>query len=185
MAIKNCRECGTEVSSKAKHCPKCGIDKPVKGVSWILLGIGGLIVFSMCNSFVKDKRPHRSSASPAVEQEAPRVFIDKPCAEVTKLFDASSKLTELQMKEAWSDYDGKWVRWTGKVSEVGETFGTLQLQIKCRPATFTSDVIVSFPDSARASLLGLKQGQQIKFVAKLTDYNRLMGVSATNGELVD
>lgn len=28
MALCNCIECGKEVSSKAKVCPFCGIDKP-------------------------------------------------------------------------------------------------------------------------------------------------------------
>lgn len=42
MALKNCRECGTEVSDQAKTCPRCGIKNPVKRTSLvtkILLGI--------------------------------------------------------------------------------------------------------------------------------------------------
>lgn len=30
MAMKPCRECGAEISSHAKTCPHCGIDKPFR-----------------------------------------------------------------------------------------------------------------------------------------------------------
>lgn len=42
MALKNCRECGAEVSDQAKTCPRCGIKNPIKRTSLItkvLLGI--------------------------------------------------------------------------------------------------------------------------------------------------
>lgn len=32
MAMKPCRECGTEVSTKAKTCPHCGVDHPADKV---------------------------------------------------------------------------------------------------------------------------------------------------------
>ena len=43
MALKYCKECGTEVSSSAKKCPKCGKDRthPVlRGVLLVILIIG-------------------------------------------------------------------------------------------------------------------------------------------------
>ncbi len=35
MAMAKCRECGAEVSDSAKTCPKCGISKPVKKITFL------------------------------------------------------------------------------------------------------------------------------------------------------
>lgn len=40
MALGNCRECGKEVSTEAKTCPSCGVDKPIKkssGGKWLII----------------------------------------------------------------------------------------------------------------------------------------------------
>lgn len=47
MALAKCRECGHEVSSGAKVCPKCGVAKPVARRSLVyrlMLGFVGLVV---------------------------------------------------------------------------------------------------------------------------------------------
>jgi len=47
MALKPCKECKTMVSNKAKVCPNCGVQKPVKRSAkwvWVVLGIIALIV---------------------------------------------------------------------------------------------------------------------------------------------
>lgn len=31
MALGKCRECGSDVSSEAKNCPRCGVPKPLGG----------------------------------------------------------------------------------------------------------------------------------------------------------
>tara|TARA_Y100000310_G_C20239983_1_gene604180 strand:- start:82 stop:453 length:372 start_codon:yes stop_codon:yes gene_type:complete len=33
MALKPCRECGTEVSTEAETCPSCGVKTPTKEIS--------------------------------------------------------------------------------------------------------------------------------------------------------
>ena len=52
MALIKCKECGTEVSSKAKSCPKCGA-KPAKKTSlitWFVLIIIAYLVYSASQS---------------------------------------------------------------------------------------------------------------------------------------
>ena len=40
MALKPCKECGAEVSTKAKACPKCGAKVPhTKWWLWVPLGL--------------------------------------------------------------------------------------------------------------------------------------------------
>lgn len=48
MALLNCKECGNQVSTKAKNCPKCGAKAPEEPITPLravlsLLGIGFLI----------------------------------------------------------------------------------------------------------------------------------------------
>lgn len=45
MAIAKCRECGAEVSDSAKVCPKCGVSKPVKRTSIIVVILLALVIF--------------------------------------------------------------------------------------------------------------------------------------------
>lgn len=56
--------------------------------------------------------------------------------DINDIYNLQSDYTELQKKEHWKKYEGKKVKWTGEVSEMGETFGTLTLQIKMNPDTF-------------------------------------------------
>lgn len=53
MALVNCRECGTSVSSKARSCPHCGISKPARSKAELALPavglVAGLLAIAMCS----------------------------------------------------------------------------------------------------------------------------------------
>jgi hypothetical protein len=51
MTMTRCRECGAEVSSDAKKCPKCGIDAPAK-TKYTLQLIGGSIIWVLIAGFL-------------------------------------------------------------------------------------------------------------------------------------
>jgi len=51
MALGKCKECGKEVSSKAKTCPNCGVDKPVK-TAIAKIGKPGLVILVLVASYV-------------------------------------------------------------------------------------------------------------------------------------
>lgn len=185
MPLKPCRECKTEVSTQAKTCPKCGVSNPVAPNKLVIFAaLFGLFVVCVAVSSGDKKQGGTVAATAAVQAPAAREFVKESCSELAGMFDAGSSMTELQQKDAWRAYDDKWVKWVGTVTEVGETFGTLQLHLKCRAGTLTSDVIVSFPDNARAQLIALKPGTKVQFSAQLTGYSRFIGLSARKGELV-
>jgi len=76
MALRNCRECGVEVSDKAKICPRCGIKNPVKRTSIVtkilavIIGLPILIaVLGKITSNDKDSATS-SSATPAAQATA-------------------------------------------------------------------------------------------------------------------
>lgn len=57
MALGKCRECGAEISDKAKNCPKCGVPKPIRRTSlftWFVAAVvvAVLIVFNFVHDYV-------------------------------------------------------------------------------------------------------------------------------------
>lgn len=68
MTIKNCKECGKEVSSKAEKCPHCGAPaarKTSKGV-WILLL---LVVIFLASYFNRSTTPPTQKPPPTATPE--------------------------------------------------------------------------------------------------------------------
>ncbi|MDT3678780.1 MAG: hypothetical protein ROZ64_08090 [Burkholderiaceae bacterium] len=52
MAMGTCRECRTEVSDRAKTCPKCGISKPVKRTSLLVKLLAGLFGLAVLGNII-------------------------------------------------------------------------------------------------------------------------------------
>ncbi|MBI2566872.1 MAG: zinc ribbon domain-containing protein [Candidatus Schekmanbacteria bacterium] len=139
----------------------------------------------------RNAREERSAAlrqaSPppaAPPRPAPRTYVRDTCADVARVFSASGPMTDLQKKEAWKQYSGKWVSWTGTVGQVSEgLLGGLSVHVKCLETTLTSDAHIAFGDAWRARLTGVNEGRAIQFRARLRDYNQLLGLSLNDGEL--
>ena len=76
MALGKCKECDTEVSTAAKICPKCGVDKPVpanpKEVMVGCLSIIGVIAIAI---FLL------SQCSPGDGKQASKKSVEEKCAE--------------------------------------------------------------------------------------------------------
>jgi hypothetical protein len=82
MSLVKCRECGTEVSTTAKACPKCGAAPPKKTsvATWVMGGIfalalwnfmtGGYFSSSPSNAAVPDSRPSIPLPDPKQERIA-------------------------------------------------------------------------------------------------------------------
>jgi DNA-directed RNA polymerase subunit RPC12/RpoP len=72
MALKNCEECGKEVSSKAKTCPNCGFVLKKK-TSPIVKVIVGLLGFFIGLSLVNEGMTGRSSSKPEAGFKMPSI----------------------------------------------------------------------------------------------------------------
>lgn len=69
MALKKCRECGSEVSTKAKACPHCGAVKPVSRNSLLVM----VIAVALLVWFIGDKAgDRRSTYSVTPPQPSPK-----------------------------------------------------------------------------------------------------------------
>jgi RNA polymerase subunit RPABC4/transcription elongation factor Spt4 len=124
MALKHCRECGKDVSSKAAVCPHCGIKKPVTdssaaaGCLGLLVLIGVIIYFepSFINWISKqvDSAPSAQSApAPADHPDSNYVATGETgvlkngsdyvfVAASEESFDRLSKLLAANDKDGWA-----------------------------------------------------------------------------------
>src|SRR5687768_3878040 len=57
---------------------------------------------------------------------------------IDSIYNLKHKETDLRKDELWKQFEGKRVQWTGRVSEVSQMFGSVNLQVKMNPDTFTS-----------------------------------------------
>ena len=82
MSLKKCKECGNEVSTKAKNCPKCGA--PVKTNISCLGAIGIIIlVFIVIGIIVSNQlvdNPQTKQNIPQIKQNNPQINPKKTVA---------------------------------------------------------------------------------------------------------
>ncbi|MFH1471446.1 MAG: hypothetical protein ABIF85_00980 [Nanoarchaeota archaeon] len=93
--------------------------------------------------------------------------------------------TALQKKTLFEEkFKGQYVNWTGEVSRVAESYGNYVLNVKHCPDTFTSDIRITMKKDQKDKLLKLPEGDEVTYIAKLTDFGEIMGLSANDGEIV-
>lgn len=153
-------------------------------VGLIFTCCGGCGILAMIGGRVD--RSDYSSRSPSVSSPDPSTVIsDLQWQEVDSVYNIKSRTTDLQKSEQWKNYEGKRIKWTGRVAEVGQSFGTTRLQIKMNESTFTSDLIVSLKDDQSQKALKLRQGDVVTFVGTLVTWGSLLPMSLSDGEIID
>lgn len=57
MALKKCKECGNEISTKADKCPNCGapVKKGHKGLAFFIIAIFAIIIIGQLSDFSKER----------------------------------------------------------------------------------------------------------------------------------
>jgi hypothetical protein len=84
MALKNCKECGKEVSTKAKECPSCGA--PVNSsimttnigcFTTIVIIFAIIMIWSLFNNDTSDKATKTQPAAPKTQEEIRKEQIEK------------------------------------------------------------------------------------------------------------
>ena len=95
MALKPCKECGNEISDKAKSCPQCGAEQPkktsflVKVLAWIF-GLG--IFFSIIGGiFGKNNHTDNPAATSVSDSTAATEVVDQKKQEPKNWIYDSSK----------------------------------------------------------------------------------------------
>jgi len=93
--------------------------------------------------------------------------------------------TNLQKETLFNnEFKDKYVKWTGIVSSVSESWGSYKLQVKHCSDTFVSDIVITMKDDQKDKLLQLREGNTVTYIAKLTRFGELLGLSADDGVIV-
>lgn len=199
-----CQKCGTQNPDNVTFCSKCGndlkstIQAERKGITGKLGKMGipgfrsgktwkmaiaifgyfwiGLIVVAMfsgsSNTEIKTSTSQPPSLASTSFPDYGNLYCDREATDLQKqtLFDEK--------------YKDKYVKWTGVVSHVSETWGSYTLQVKHCQATLATDITITMKDDQKNKLLPLKEGDRVTYIAKLTRYGEILGIFADEGEIV-
>ncbi len=104
---------------------------------------------------------------------------------IDSIYNLKYKKTDLQKDERWKEFKGQKVKWTGTVTPVGESFGSLTLQVKMNPDTWTSDLLIKLKDSQRSRATRLNKGDSVTFAGILDSWGSILPITLKNAEIVD
>lgn len=96
MSLVKCKECGKEVSNKAKTCPNCGAKAPKKTslFTWLVLIFIGLIAYGVSQSpSTTSTSSAKSTAGPASSQKAEVAKTVKPPKPSWAVFTSKDEMT--------------------------------------------------------------------------------------------
>lgn len=176
-----CKDCGNEMSKKAKKCPQCGAPAPRSSFDGCMLVIFACVLVFGGVIYLSNKHGDNSSTP-----KTPPAMIKVSCSKLVKDFGSvDTKLTDLQMEKEWEKYKGKRVKWTARVVDVDETFSKMSLRANCRRTPLTYEMSIFFGDEWKSDLLKLKKKEKVTFIAELEGYGKLLGLRLRNGEIVE
>jgi len=194
MPLITCPDCNKQVSDQAEACPHCGhpiahhvraTAKPsLTTLGWLsVLVLAGIAIFATSRS----NTPKASSAndSSASSEATPQPTSYIPWRTIDEIYNVKSKYTNLQKDQEWKGFKGERVQWTGKVSSISQSFGSVVMQVKMNPDTWTSDIIITLKDSEKSKAARLQQGDSVTFVATLDRWGTLLPISMKDGEIVE
>lgn len=182
MAIKPCKECGQEVSSDAKKCPKCGKDQR----NWfmqhkIMTAILVIIVLSVFASMGDDNSntsptsssntvSTSSSESTATTQQETKV------APTVITVDEIVKVLDSNALNASNTYKGKYVELTGKLSNIDSSGDYFSLAPMYDDYSFDT-VMCYITQEHLDTVANFTDGQQVTVIGTITDVGEVMGYS--------
>ena len=166
----------SESSSSGSSVVKIVLGVLAGGCLLAVAGIGGCFVLAGSAAH----EAHQQQQAQLARLEAAPIS-DVSWEEIDRVYNVRSSSTELQKKERWKNYEGRKVRWTGTVSSVGETLGSMSLQLKLNPGTLTSDVLVRLKPTQRDRALQLSEGAVVTVVGVLDDWGTLLPVTLDHG----
>jgi len=142
MALINCKECNTEISTKAKTCPKCGaeVTKSVGLLGFAVVLFFGWLIFSTISTY----NEHTDSAE-ASSQKIPKT---------------AAELREEKIKRAFSAWDGSHIyleRWIKKNLKDPDSYDHMET----RYGDKGDHILVSTKYRARNGFGGMTIGQAV------------------------
>ncbi len=93
--------------------------------------------------------------------------------------------TELQKKEKFKEYEGKWLKSSGIISSVDEgLISGVTVRLLGYDNPYLSSASLYFDESDKSKLLKYNQYDEIQFEGKIEDYNSLLGIIIKDAKLI-
>jgi hypothetical protein len=131
-----------------------------------------------------DFNPATQSAPAAQPTATPIPISPITWREINAIYNLSSKTTDMQKDAAWKRYQGKRVKWIGRVSEISDDWTGFTLQVKMNKSTWTSDLIIRLKPSQKDKAMQLHKDQAIEFTGILKNWGSLLPITLEQGELL-
>jgi len=138
----------------------------------------------------REREKQRQEAERRESVEAPPIISDVTPEEIERLFGIWSELTILQKGELFkNNYKRKWVEWTGKVWSVASYTVWFEYKLSSDPIR-TLLVSASFGESAKRTLLQLRNGQRVTYQGRIQSCkidldHRCLDVSLEDARIVE
>lgn len=102
-----------------------------------------------------------------------------------KFVSKLSDLTDLQKKEEWKSYDGKYINGSVIVSDIkNEPLVGYVVSAENPENHFESEATIYFKNSEKSKLMQLQKGDTISFYGRLNDYNSILGITVKDAEMM-
>ncbi|KAF5415194.1 MAG: hypothetical protein C5S48_06315 [Candidatus Methanogaster sp.] len=149
-----------------------------------LMAMIGAFVFGMGDSMGGDTATSTKAPTGATIKTPAKELVSTSFSDFGAVY-CDADATNLQKQTLFDDqFKNKYVKWSGTVSSVSDTWGSYTLQVKHCPDTWVSDIVVTMRADQKNELLQLREGDRVTYIAKLTRCGDLLGISAEDGEIV-
>lgn len=176
MAMKPCRECGTEVSTSAKVCPHCGKKSPADRLNLPAKLFVGFIAILAIWQVVSQSSGQSPTADIATAAVVPTPPVDTTLSFADIRRQMRSDLTEAQFNALARSLEGRRVRWRGWVEDVNEkALGGYELWIDMdRPSDAMSVQDVTFDVPADLAL-SYRKDSRVSFEGTIDEVMNVLG----------
>ena len=153
----------------------------------IIVGIALLSITPKNEIVVQETKflaPPYSTPPEALQQQS-EVIVSSSFDDFSILCDPDS--TSLQKHDQFErEFENQYVQWTGIVSSIMEIGSNrYALTVKHCASTFTSDITINMREEERSRLLNYREGDRVTYHAKLIRSGDILGISASDGQLIE
>jgi tRNA_anti-like len=162
MGMTKCKECGTDISTKADACPKCGAKQvQTSGCAKVVLAVVIFLVFALivgqCSRNSSTTGAQDSSASSSAAEQEVVAVSQYTAADIASAYEANTVAADQQFK-------GRKFQVTGTVVDINtDLFGNPYVTLRGGANQFMEPQF-QFSKSQQDELAQLKKGDQVSLI---------------------
>ena len=150
---------------------------------FLTLILVALVVVAGCTS-TPETQNYPPSPQTAIPTPTPIPIVSTSFSDFGRVY-CDKRATDLQKDQLFEEkFKNQYVKWSGTVSSVSESWGSLLLHVKHCHGTFGQDIIIGMNEDQKSKLVQLREGDTVTYIAKLFGYGNVWGLQGDDGRLV-